>query len=159
MHRIAIGLALALGATGPVMLGPTGAAAAQDGRAEVVAVITGMFDAMKAGDTAGMRSFMHAEARIVQTGFRDGAPFNRVNSADAFLQSIGGAIAQGRRLEERIHDPEVKIDDNFAQVWARYDFYADGTLSHCGVDGYHLVRTGGGWKILEIVDTQRRPCR
>jgi hypothetical protein len=113
---------------------------------------------MARGDTAGMRAFLHPEARIVQTGFRDGAPWHRVNTADAFLASLGGAMAQGRRLEERVHDPEVRVDDNLAQVWARYDFLVDGTRSHCGVDSYHIIRTDRGWRILQIVDTQRRPC-
>ena len=134
------------------------AALAQDETARVVAVVTGLFDALARGDTAGMRSFMHAEARIIQTANREGAPWHRVNTLNAFLGSIGGAIAQGRKLEERIFDPEVKIDDNLAQAWARYDFYADGVKSHCGVDSYQIIRTTEGWKILQIVDTQRRPC-
>lgn len=135
------------------------AAGAQDHRAEVLGVVTGLFDAMARDDTAGMRAFLHLEGRIVQTGFRDGAPFHRLNTVTAFLGSIGGAIAQGRKLEEKVFDPEVRIDDNLAQVWARYEFYVDGTMSHCGVDSYHVIRTADGWRILEIVDTQRRPCR
>lgn len=135
------------------------AAQAQDHRAEVLAVVTGLFDAMARGDTAGMRGFLHPEGRIVQTGFREGAPFHRLNTVTAFLGSIGGAVAQGRKLEEKVFDPEVRIDDNLAQVWARYEFYVDGTMSHCGVDSYHVIRTAEGWRILEIVDTQRRPCR
>lgn len=133
-------------------------APAQDEAARVVGVVTGMFDALARGDTAGMRSYMHGEARIIQTANREGVPWHRVNTLNAFLGSIGGAIAQGRKLEERISDPEVKIDDNLAQVWTRYDFYVDGVKSHCGVDSYQIIRTNEGWKILQIVDTQRRPC-
>jgi len=113
-----------------------------------------LFEALKADDTAGMRAVMHPEGRIIQTGTRDGAPFARVNTLNAFLSSIGGA--KGRGLEERIYNPVVRIDDNLATVWVDYDFLVGGQISHCGVDAYHLVRTPEGWRILEIVDTQRR---
>jgi hypothetical protein len=142
-----------------MLLALPAAVRAQDDRVEVLAVVTGLFDAMARGDTAGMRTFLHPEGRIVQTGFRDETSFHRLNTVTAFLSSIGGVVAQGRRLEEKVFDPEVRIDDNLAQVWARYEFYVDGTMSHCGVDSYHVIRTADGWRILEIVDTQRRPCR
>lgn len=113
-----------------------------------------LFEALKADDTAGMRAVMHPAGRIIQTGTRDGAPFNRVNPLNDFLAAIGAA--KGRGLEERIYNPDVRIDDNLATVWVHYDFRVGGAISHCGVDAYHLVRTTDGWRILEIVDTQRR---
>jgi len=133
-------------------------AAAQDSaRRAVVGVIEQMFAALARGDTAAMRATFHPAARIVQTGSRDGAPFNRVNALDDFLRSIGGAAP--RKLEEKIFDPAVEISDNLAAAWSRYEFYVDGTMSHCGVDSYQVVNTTDGWKILHIVDTQRRPCK
>ncbi|HEX9164582.1 MAG TPA: VOC family protein, partial [Gemmatimonadales bacterium] len=59
-------------------------------------------------------------------------------------------------LEERIYNPEVRLDDHLATVWVEYDFLVNGAVSHCGVDSYQLVRTADGWRILQIVDTQRR---
>ena len=118
-----------------------------------VRVVEQMFEALKAGDTAGMRAVMHPAARVIQTGTREGAPFARVNTLDDFLKAIGGA---GRKLEERIYNPEVRIDDNLATVWVQYDFLVNGQISHCGVDSYQLVRTGEGWRVLHVVDTQRR---
>ncbi|HEX9894364.1 MAG TPA: VOC family protein, partial [Gemmatimonadales bacterium] len=97
---------------------------------------------------------MHPAARVIQTGTRDGAPFNRVNSLDDFLKAIGAAA--GRGLEERIYHPEVRVDDNLATVWVQYDFLVGGQVSHCGVDSYQLVRTAEGWRVLQVVDTQRR---
>ena len=108
---------------------------------------------MKANDTAGMRAVLHPTARIIQTGTREGAPFVRVNSADEFLKAIGAA---GGGLEERIQEPEVRIDDNLATVWTRYTFFRNGSPSHCGVDSYQVVRLPEGWRILQVVDTQRR---
>ena len=137
-----------------MVMAPSFAAAQADDRQVVVTVVERMFAGLKAGDTAAMRATMHPAARIIQTGTRDGVPFARVNSADAFLQSI--AAATGRALEERIYNPEVRLDDHLATVWVEYDFLVNGAVSHCGVDSYQLVRTANGWRILQIVDTQRR---
>ncbi len=126
-----------------------------DARAAVV-VVEKMFDALARGDTAGMRATFVPEGRIVQTGTREGKPFYRVNSIDDFLRSIGSAA--GRKLEEKIFEVESRVEDNLAVVWSRYDFFVDGTKSHCGVDSYQLVRVGAEWKLLHIVDTQQRPC-
>jgi predicted enzyme related to lactoylglutathione lyase len=101
-----------------------------------------------------MRAVMHPAGRVIQTGTREGAPFARVNTLNDFLASIGSA--KGRGLEERIYTPKIRIDDNLAVVWVYYDFRVGGQISHCGVDAYHVVRLAEGWRILEIVDTQRR---
>jgi predicted enzyme related to lactoylglutathione lyase len=125
-----------------------------DDQKAVLAAIEQLFNALKADDTAGMRAVMHPQGRIIQTGTREGAPFARVNALNDFLTGIGNA--KGRGLEERVYTPEIRIDDNLAVAWVYYDFRVGGQISHCGVDAYHLVRTAEGWRILEIVDTQRR---
>jgi len=146
------------GSTLPValvlILAPSVAAQQSDDAKAALRQVERLFEALKADDTAGMRAVMHPAGRIIQTGTRDGVPFNRVNPLNDFLASIGGS--KGRGLEERIYNPDVRIDDNLAVVWVHYDFRVAGAISHCGVDAYHLVRTTEGWRILEIVDTQRR---
>lgn len=149
VRRFLLPSALALAAAAPL------SAQTDDARAAVV-VVEKMFDALARGDTAGMRATFVPEGRIVQTGTREGKPFYRVNSIDDFLRSIGSAA--GRKLEEKIFGVESRVEDNLAVVWSRYDFFVDGTKSHCGVDSYQLVRVGAEWKLLHIVDTQQRPC-
>jgi predicted enzyme related to lactoylglutathione lyase len=146
--RLAMFVLLALSAAFPLRAQET------DDQKAVLSAIEKLFNALKADDTAGMRAVMHPQGRIIQTGTRDGAPFARVNALNDFLTSIGSA--KGRGLEERVYSPEVRIDDNLAVAWVYYDFRVGGQISHCGVDAYHLVRTAEGWRILEIVDTQRR---
>jgi predicted enzyme related to lactoylglutathione lyase len=146
--RLATFTLLALSAVAPL------AAQQADDQKAVLQAIETLFNALKADDTAGMRAVMHPQGRIIQTGTRDGAPFARVNALNDFLTSIGSA--KGRGLEERVYAPEVRIDDNLAVAWVYYDFRVGGQISHCGVDAYHLVRTAEGWRILEIVDTQRK---
>jgi len=36
------------------------------------------------------------------------------------------------QIEERIHDPLVRIDNDLAVVWAPFDFPVDGKVDHCG---------------------------
>ena len=146
--RLAILSSLSLSLAAPLVAQQT------DDQKAVIRAIETLFNALKADDTAGMRAVMHPQGRIIQTGTREGAPFARVNALNDFLSSIGGA--KGRGLEERVYNPEVRIDDNLAVAWVYYDFRVGGQVTHCGVDAYHLVRLAEGWKILEIVDTQRR---
>jgi hypothetical protein len=35
------------------------------------------------------------------------------------------------RVEERLHDPLVRIDDNVAMIWASYVFVIEGKVDHC----------------------------
>jgi hypothetical protein len=84
--------------------------------------------------------------------WRDGIP--AVGSPlDEFVRGIGSAT---RFLDERLYETEVRIDGGLATVWARYDFYADSTLSHCGVDAVQLARADTAWLIIHIADTRRR---
>lgn len=75
---------------------------------------------------------------------------------DAFIERIPATGTQ--KLEERIHDPLVKIDDNIAIIWAPYEFLIDGKVDHCGTDIAHLVKQNGKWLIAGIADNGRKEC-
>jgi uncharacterized protein (TIGR02246 family) len=127
---------------------------AQDSAAEVVAVVQRLFDAMRAKDTVALRAVFHPEATLTGLG-RDqqGHVVVRAVPAARFIAGIAGATAH---LDEQFWNPEVRIDGDLATVWTRYTFYADGALSHCGVDAFQLARMDDGWKIIQIADTRRR---
>jgi hypothetical protein len=112
-----------------------------------------MFDAMRAGDTTAFRSTLHPDFRLVITTNREGQPVHRVISGDEFVANLGRST---RKLDERIANVEIRIDDNLASVWNDYSFYVDGTLDHCGVDSFTIIRTTEGWKVVHVADTQRR---
>jgi hypothetical protein len=61
-------------------------------------------------------------------------------------------------IEERIHDPLVRIDHDLAVVWAPFEFVEDGKVDHCGTDLFNLIRTDGKWLIASIADTGRKNC-
>ena len=125
---------------------------AQSPERAVVQTVQRTFDAMRTKDTAALRAVFDSSARIVGTSFRNGTPVARTVSVDEFVAIIGKAKEE---LVERIWDPEVRIDDNIATLWAPYDFHVGGKFSHCGVDAIQLVRTAVEWKIIHIVDTHR----
>ena len=75
---------------------------------------------------------------------------------DAFIEHIPATGTQ--KLEERIHDPLVKIDDDIAIIWAPYEFLVDGKVDHCGTDIAHLVKQNGKWLIAGIADNGRKEC-
>ena len=121
---------------------------------EILATVQRLFDGMRTKDTAGIRALFDTAARLVSVGARpDGTPNIRSIPISGFVRSIGGATV---KLDERISNPEVRQDGGLATVWTAYTFYADTTLSHCGVDSFQLTRTPTGWKIVAIADTQRR---
>ena len=169
MRRLATALAALLvmplaaqaGAQGSVGRAATGApasaaTAAQDSaRREVVAAVQRLFDAMRARDTAAMRSLFDTGATLVSAGARGGGPGMQRTSLSQFITAIAGAPA-GRVLDERIYSPEVRVDANLATVWTEYDFYVGDQFSHCGVDAFQFARTAAGWKIVALADTRRR---
>lgn len=59
-------------------------------------------------------------------------------------------------VEEKIYDPLVRIDDNIAMVWARYEVLIDGKLDHWGTDIINLVFVNGKWMIAGVLDNSRR---
>jgi hypothetical protein len=147
-----VALAALLGGLGPAPL------RGQDATAEVLAVVQRLFDAMRAKDTVALRAVLHPEATLTGPA-RDaeGHVVVRPLPVARFVAGVAGATVQ---LDERFWDPEVRIDGDLAAVWTPYAFYADGVLSHCGVDVFLLAHFEEGWRIIQIADTRRREgCR
>jgi hypothetical protein len=148
-YRIALGVAL-------VMLGAA-RVHAQTTEQEVVNVVNRFFDGMRAQDTAMIRSTLFNDVRLVTTATnREGKPFARAEAIDGFMQAV--AKAPGK-LDEKIMAPEVRVEDNLATVWTRYELYVNEKYSHCGIDALQLVKTEAGWKIATIADTRRQSCK
>ncbi len=131
------------------------APADQAAREEALAVVRKLFEGMKTRDTALLASVFTPDARLV-TAMRDraGEFVVRATAASEFVHIVG--TATGDAWDERIRDPEVRVDGPLVQVWAPYEFWLGTKFSHCGVDAIHLARVGTAWKIIHLSDTQRR---
>jgi hypothetical protein len=136
----------------PLSAQSTAASATQD---SVFAVVTRLFDGMRARDTAGMRAAFAPGAALTSVS----AAGVRSDAVDAWIASVASAPA-GLLLDERLGDHVVQVSGDLASVWVEYWFFAGDRFSHCGVDAFVLARVGGEWRIVSVADTrQREGCR
>jgi hypothetical protein len=140
-----LGLAALLAWTGP-------AAAATPQEQAVLAPVHAFFAAMSRYDQAAMRAQVLPEGGA--TLMRHGKPVQL--GLGAFVDHVKPGK---QRIEERIRDPLVRIDDDIAVVWAPYVFLVDGKPHHCGTDVFNLARVDGRWLIAGIADNSREDCR
>jgi hypothetical protein len=115
------------------------------------AVVTKLFDAMRARDTATMRASFAPGASLQSVGPRG----IRTDAIDAWIGGVAGAPA-GLVLDEKLANPIVQVNGNLASVWVDYWFYAGEQFSHCGVDAFVLAKSEGMWRILSVADTRQR---
>jgi hypothetical protein len=123
-------------------------------RAAVMAVVTRLFDGMRAGDSAMVRSVFHPKANLATALVRQGNAMVQMEAIEEFVKAVGTPHTEV--WDERIRNPEVRIDGTLASVWVEYSFYVDTRFSHCGIDAFHLAKDGTAWKIVALADTRRR---
>jgi Putative lumazine-binding len=126
--------------------------ASTEGEQAVLAPINAMFDAMAKHDVAAFKKPMLAGGSLVL--MRDGKPTQI--TFDAFADLIGKP-GKGQ-IQERIHDPLVRIDNDLAVVWAPFEFLVDGKVDHCGTDLFNMVKVNGQWLVAGVADTGRKDC-
>jgi hypothetical protein len=126
-----------------------------DPEAQVMQVVNDLFDAMRAADSATVRTLFHPELVKMASSFRqrDGTPAVRFGGLAGFASSVGGA-APGE-FDERLGKPEVVLNDNLATVFTPYAFYLNQQLTHCGVNVFLIARSGDDWRIVGLADTRR----
>lgn len=124
--------------------------------AAVLAVVTELWDAMRAGDSTRVRAILHPDARGFTVMMRDGETRFMEGDPDDFVRAIG--TPHDAVYDERVMNEEVRIDGSLATYWTDYEFWLGDTLSHCGVDAFQLVKTDDGWKLFVLSDT-RRACQ
>ena len=118
----------------------------------VLAPVKAMFDGMSKRDAAAIKAPLLPGGTMVL--MREGKPV-QITFED-FAARVGKPGTT--QIEERIHDPLVRIDHDLAVVWAPFDFLVDGKVDHCGTDLFNLVRVDGKWLIAGIADTGRKEC-
>lgn len=118
----------------------------------VLAPVNAMFAGMAKRDAAAIKEPLLPGGTMVL--MRDGKPSQM--TFDAFAERVGRPGTT--QIEERIHDPLVRIDNDLAVVWAPFEFLVDGKVDHCGTDLFNLVRANGKWLIASVADTGRKDC-
>ena len=135
---------------------PAGAAPGEERRA-VLAAAQQLFDALAARDPQAVMAVVVPEGTISGHVTGDG----RTSFFAERWQDWAARLTQGtERLEERMHDPRVRIRGNMASVWTEYSFYRDGRFSHCGIDLFDMAKVDGRWRVLNITFTvETEGCR
>lgn len=118
----------------------------------VLAPIHAMFDGMSKRDAAAIKAPTLPGGTMVL--MRDGKPVQM--TLEAFADRVGKPGTT--QIEERIHDPLIRIDNDLAVVWAPFDFLVDGKVDHCGTDLFNLVRVDRRWVIATVADTGTKTC-
>jgi Putative lumazine-binding len=118
----------------------------------VLAPVTAMFDGMAKRDAAAIKEPLLPGGTMVL--MRDGKPTQM--TFEDFATRVGKPGTT--KIEERIHDPLIRIDNDLAVVWAPFEFLVDGKVDHCGTDLFNLVRKDGKWLIASVADTGRKDC-
>jgi hypothetical protein len=135
---------------------PAGAREAAE-RGIVLAAAQRLFDALGARDPAAVMAVVVPEGTISGHVTRDGT--TRF-FADRWQDWANGLREGSERLEERMHNPRVRIRGNMASIWTEYSFYRDGRFSHCGIDLFDMAKVQGRWRVLNITFTaETQGCR
>lgn len=145
-------VALGAGAVLTLVCAPSVLYAATPQEQAVLAPITAMFDGMAKRDAAAMKAPLLPGGSMVL--MRHGKPTQI--TFDAFAEQVGKPGTT--RVEERIHDPLIRIDNDLAVVWAPFEVLVDGKLDHCGTDLFDMVQQDGKWMIASVADTGRKDC-
>ena len=145
-------LCLVSSVTGVIAAGflATSLQAARPEEQAVLAPVKALFDGMAKRDSAAIKDPLLPGGMMVL--MRDGKPIQM--TFEDFADRVGKPATT--RIEERIHDPLVRIDRDLAMVWAPFEFLVDGKVDHCGTDLFNLIRTNGKWLIAGVA---RKDCR
>lgn len=121
---------------------------------EVLDAVQRLWNAMHDGDGDAARSVFAPDARLVGVGMEDGRRVLETTPAEAFAAAVARG---GGGWNERMYDPEVRIDGDIASVWTFYTFHRGEAFSHCGIDSFELANIDG-WKVTQVADTRRTDC-
>jgi hypothetical protein len=118
----------------------------------VLAPVQAMFDGMAKRNAAAIKEpLLHDGTMVVM---RNGT-LTRMT-----FEAFADRVQTGKtHIEERIHDPLIRIDNDVAMVWAPFIFLIDGKVDHCGTDLFNIVRKDGKWLIASLTaDVGRKDC-
>jgi hypothetical protein len=125
-------------------------------REAVMKTVQAFFDTMTAHDVEGARQILQPQGRFHAMTMKDGKPDVRAFSNEEYFADL--QAGSKRKMQERIWNPEIRINGLIANVIAPYDFWIDGKFSHCGIDAFDLIKTEEGWKIAGGVYTVESKC-
>lgn len=116
--------------------------------------IDSFFIAMTNADSVWMESNLMPET--VLTTVKGAESKNMSITKLEFIQSLLKSKDAKVKIDERLLNYSIRIDQNFAIVTTDYSLYVNDKFIHCGVNLFTLVKTTNSWKIMQISDTRRK---
>ncbi|MRX65958.1 nuclear transport factor 2 family protein [Maribacter luteus] len=125
-------------------------------QSEVQKTIEAFFFGFHAKDSSLIKKTV-SENVIIQTIGRakDGSGILMTEDFGEFLRSIE-SIPDSVDFKERLLSIKIQVDGSMANAWTPYEFWYNGSLSHCGVNSFQLFKDKGEWKIIYLIDTRRK---
>lgn len=116
------------------------------------------FEGMQKSDTSIINNCLHKTARFQTALLNNKTKETKLENQplDSFLQQVLHIKKRNIKIEERVTQFDIKVDYPMASVWANYEFYLDGKLSHKGVDAFQLFYENNSWKIIQVCDTRKK---
>ena len=113
-------------------------------RAAVMAAVDSFFTALRDRDTALLGRAASANGAWTTAAYRDG----RVTIGRRAAAGDAAILTRATEpLHERLLDAVVRVDGDLAVVWGPYRFAVGDRVSHCGHDGFRLIRREGRWRL------------
>lgn len=114
------------------------------------------FKGFHAKDSIAMKNTV-VDGIIAQTigTNKDGSKILKTEDFGLFLKSIL-RIPDSVDFQEKIRSFNIQIDGAMAHAWTPYEFWYNGTFSHCGVNSFQLFKEDEDWKINYLIDTRHR---
>ena len=139
---------------------PFGQSASGNEKKEILAVIDKFMLAVNTKDKRIFNEILYKGiSRIVTNIEKDSAASTAIFDND---RSIAMRMDPNKpeQFRERYWDAKIITDGYIASVWAPYDFYLNGSFSHCGVDLFYLVKNNNNtWKIAHFGFTRNKECK
>ena len=123
---------------------------------DIKKVIATFFDGLHKGDSTIMKTILHKDIKIQTTATnKKGEKTLKTETKSDLLTSVANKN-EAHIYNEKLLSFDIKIDGNLASVWTPYEFYFNGTFSHCGANSFQLFNNNGKWEIIYLVDMRRR---
>lgn len=124
-------------------------------RAEVLDAVEGYYDDFSARDWDAFASHFWPGATLATVWQPPGADAPRVvvTSVEDFIAQAPLGPGSRAVFEERMTSAEVRVHDDLAHVWARYEarFGDPGDITEWrGIDAFTMMRHDGAWKIVSL---------
>lgn len=114
------------------------------------------FKGLESGDSTLVAQTISSNI-LMETAFKDkqGVEQSRRMDRGQFLSGVASKKPEDV-YQEKLLSYNIQVDGNLASVWTPYEFYYNGSFSHCGSNSFQMVRNEGVWKIVYIIDVRKR---